>query len=272
VESNSQARVEYLVKAFEKVHMHAPTLRVESQQLFVVDSFNTPFLQTFQLLLQRHLVNLSRQPLVMSTRITQLLFFGLILGCMFAPLRNNQESVQDRIGLMNEVISAVFIGMLSCIAIFPAERNVFYREHMEGLYGPLPFILAYVAVAIPFSLVSSAMFCFIVVYATGLSQTFEVYALFTYCCFWLIMLGEFLGVAFCAVFFHIGFSVNLVSVFLAVLGVVRVAHPAKSVPDALCCTDVWPYEREHASSYSGSQLRIPQCVVCLGHYQRCFQR
>ena len=33
--------------------------------------------------------------------------------------------------------------MLNCVAVFPDERNVFYREKEEGTYTTLPFFLSY---------------------------------------------------------------------------------------------------------------------------------
>jgi hypothetical protein len=43
---------------------------------------------------------------------------------------------------MWQTTALVFIGMLNCIAVFPAERNVFYREYLDGGQSVAAFYLS----------------------------------------------------------------------------------------------------------------------------------
>jgi hypothetical protein len=78
----------------------------------------------FPILLHRSLTNGIRQPALFCNRITQSLF-GLILACFFAPCdQDTQASIQNRIGLLlYNLTVANFIGMLTCVAAFPQEKQ-----------------------------------------------------------------------------------------------------------------------------------------------------
>lgn len=174
-----------------------------------------PLYFTLPILVQRCYLNQKRQPALMSTRVSQGLFFALILSCFYAPVGNDQNSIQNRIGNLYMITSLSFIGMLNNIAIFPQERNVFYREYVDGGYSVSAFFLSYFILALPFLMVSGALLAVLLTFAIGLRQTGEAFILFTYVMFCFMFVGECIGVAFCALFYHIGFSVNIMSVFIS---------------------------------------------------------
>ncbi len=174
-----------------------------------------PLKITLPLLIHRSYLNSLRQPLVSTTRITQGLFFALILSAFYAPVGNDQDSIQNRIGNLYELTALCFIGMLSCIAIFPAERNVFYREYVDGGYPAIGFFLTYFILAIPFLLVSAVLIALLVTYAIGLQPTGDALVVFSYVVFCFILVGECIGVLFCALFMHVGFAVNIMSVVIS---------------------------------------------------------
>ena len=87
-----------------------------------------PFGLAFGVLLRRSWLNFARQPLLVSTRIGQIFAFAVILMLYYTRLGFDQNSVQNRLGLLQEFTALLFIGMLNNIAIFPAERNIFYRS------------------------------------------------------------------------------------------------------------------------------------------------
>jgi hypothetical protein len=68
-----------------------------------VQQQDVSFCWCFPLMLQRSFLNLKRQPTLMSSRISQGLFFGLILALFYAPIGQDQDSVQNRMGLLYEV-------------------------------------------------------------------------------------------------------------------------------------------------------------------------
>lgn len=90
-------------------------------------SRDKPFLYSLYFLIGRSYYNLLRQPAMTSGRISQGLFFGLILCLFYAPLGGSYDYIQNIIGALYLSTSLCFIGMLGCIAVFPLERDVFLR-------------------------------------------------------------------------------------------------------------------------------------------------
>ena len=183
------------------------------------NDYEKTFLFTFPLLVNRSMTNLWRQPVLCFTRITQGLFFGLILSMFFAPIGNNQKSIQNRIGNLYQISAVCFIGMLNCIAQYPIERNVFYREYADGSYSATSFFLTYFAIAIPFIVLTSVLFALLMACAVGLDCSVEGVYTFSGVVFCFLFLGECFGVMFCAIFSHIGFSVNIMSMWISLFGV-----------------------------------------------------
>lgn len=173
----------------------------------------------FPLVLHRAWLNLFRQPELLTVRLTQTLFYALILCIYYAPAKNTQQSIQNRVGNLYEFTALTFVGMLNCIAIFPTERNVFYREYFDGFYSSWCFIAVYFSLAAPLSAIASAVFSVLMACAVGLQPTFLAFLQFTYITWTFLMTGEALGVLFCTLFDEIGFSVNVVSVVISFFGV-----------------------------------------------------
>jgi hypothetical protein len=172
------------------------------------------------ILYQRSFTNLIRQPVLFFNRITQCLFYALILACYYAPVnQTTQESIQNRIGLLYELTAVNFIGMLNCIAMFPNERNIFYREIFDGYYSALAFIMAYYSIALPLMVASALALALVATWSTGLVITFIQMLQMTYICFCYILTGESIGVIFCILFQEIGFAVNVMSAILSVFGI-----------------------------------------------------
>lgn len=174
-----------------------------------------PFTESYPILLNREFTNLWRQPVLMFNRITQCLFYALILACFYAPVGTDQAAIQDTIGLLYELTPLCFIGMLNCVAIFPAERDVFYREYLDGVYSSWAFIAAYDTIAIPLMMIAAICIALIVTCAIGIAVSFEAFVAFAYVLFCFIITGESLGVIFGMAFLHIGFSVNIMSAILS---------------------------------------------------------
>lgn len=190
-----------------------------SRVLDVRDVQVKPFYVSFPVLLRRSLVNLSRQPELLLHRITQSVSYALILACFYAPVGHDQRAIQNRIGNLYELTAACFLGLLNVIAIFPTERNVFYREYPDGHYSSMAFIACFFVIAIPLNIIAALLIAVLMTCAIGLVPTIAATLQFTYCVFIFMFSGECLGVIFCAAFHQIGFSVNVVSAVLSFFGV-----------------------------------------------------
>jgi hypothetical protein len=167
--------------------------------------------------MKRSFLHQIRQPEVSSTRLTQGLFFALILCAFYAPVTHDQESIQNRTGLLYELTALCFIGMLSAIAIYPSERDVFYREYVDGHYPASSFISCYVGLSIPVQVVIAVAISLLVTCAIGLKPDGLAIAQFAFVIFCFIFNGDCLGVIFCSLFDDVGYSVNVVSPVISFL-------------------------------------------------------
>lgn len=219
----SRERLDGLVAAFQTYLLEHPQADVSQKAIMPMASTDAshckPLSFTLPLLLGRSFVNLLRQPILLTNRMSQGLFYALILCCFYAPIGDDQASVQNRIGNLYELTALCFIGMLSCIAIYPSERNVFYREYPDGHYSAMAFALCYFIIAIPILLATALGIAALITYAVGLQAWVMAMLKFTICIFTFIFVGECTGVAFCSFFMQVGFSINLMSAVLSFLGI-----------------------------------------------------
>jgi len=171
---------------------------------------------TLPLLLRRSWANLSRQPGVLASRIMQPLAFGAILACFYTRLGLDEEhSIQNRMGLLYEMMALVFVGMLNCIAVFPPERNLFYRECSDGAVSAPAFMLSYTLLELPCELLAALVFAIMMCPISGLQSDAAHFFRVAYVTFCIVNCGESVGIAFCGLIYHVGFSVTLVSIFLS---------------------------------------------------------
>lgn len=175
-----------------------------------------PFSQAFPILLQRGMKNLIRQPNLFLGRISQLVGLGVVLTAFFAPLKTDYYAVQTRVGFVQSMSSMFFIGMLNSIALYPAERDIYYHEDRDGTYPLEAFFLYYSAIEIPMELVASCIFSCLTVFAAGLSRTASMYFLMAYTSFCVVSCGESFGIIFFTMFSHTGLAVSVMTVVLSI--------------------------------------------------------
>lgn len=176
----------------------------------------TPFRIAFPILLHRGIINFQRQPSLILARIMQVVGLAIILTLFFAPLKNSFYSVQSRLGFIQEFAAMYFVGMLQNVAVYPNEKEVFYREHDDGAYSVEAFFLQYTAIEIPFEVVTSLLFAVLTVLAAGLPRTVQMFFVAALNCFCIVSCGESLGIMFNTLFRHTGFAVNVTSVVLSI--------------------------------------------------------
>ncbi|CCH46898.1 putative ABC transporter [Wickerhamomyces ciferrii] len=70
-----------------------------------------------------------RNQQVFVARRTQVAGMGVIIALFFAPLKNNHIGVSNGLGLVQEVTSLYYCGMLNNLSsYYPDQRNYFYHE------------------------------------------------------------------------------------------------------------------------------------------------
>ncbi|RJE20910.1 ABC transporter [Aspergillus sclerotialis] len=175
-----------------------------------------PLRITYPLVLHRSAINFWRQPSLVMARSMQILGIAIIMALFFAPLQNDYAAVQSRMGFIQEFAALYFVGMLQNIAIYPNERDVFYREEADNCYSAECFILQYTTLEIPFEVVSSIIFGAIAAFADNLDRSVDMFLICAFNCFCIINCGESLGIMFCTLFSHVGFAVNVTSILLSI--------------------------------------------------------
>ncbi|CCF57115.1 hypothetical protein KAFR_0C01200 [Kazachstania africana CBS 2517] len=165
---------------------------------------------------RRQLVTTRRNIDSLLARIAQVPGLGIIFALYFAPLKHNYASVANRLGLVQESTALYFCGMLVNLACYPRERDYFYKEHEDGVYGVGPFILAYMTLELPLSAVGAIIYAVFTVMACGLPRTPGNFFANVYCSFLITACGEALGIMTNTFFERPGFVVNCMSMLLSI--------------------------------------------------------
>ncbi|EGF82438.1 hypothetical protein BATDEDRAFT_86245 [Batrachochytrium dendrobatidis JAM81] len=176
----------------------------------------TSFFNAFYVLSIRSIVNTQRQPLLVIARIMQVVFLGIIQAIYLPNQSYNQTSIQNRIGVLQQTVAVLFVGLLNCVAVFPPERDLLYHEFADGAYTLGPFFFAYNLIEIPIEIVSALLYSLFIMFAIGLNTTPVTYMCMALSVFCFVNIGESIGIAFCSIVNHVGFSVSLTN---SVLGV-----------------------------------------------------
>ncbi|KAH1107226.1 hypothetical protein J1N35_010994 [Gossypium stocksii] len=132
--------------------------------------FSTEYSQSF---LSQFLACLWKQRCLYwrNTEYTAVRFFfttiiALMFGTMFWKVGSKRGRRQDLFNAMGSMYAAVlFIGVQNASSIQPVvnvERTVFYREKAAGMYSPMAYAFAQVAIELPYILVQTVTYGIIV--------------------------------------------------------------------------------------------------------------
>jgi ABC-type multidrug transport system ATPase subunit/ABC-type multidrug transport system permease subunit len=168
------------------------------------------------LLLQRAIINTRRQPQLIMARTMQVVGLAVVFTLFFAPVGNDYYAIQNRMGFVQQIGAFYFVGMLQNVAVYPNERDVFYREDDDGVYSVEAFLASYTLIEVPFEILSCLIFGLLGAFAVGLPHTVTMYFVCVFACFGVVSCGESLGIMFNTLFGHTGFAVNIMGIFLSV--------------------------------------------------------
>lgn len=103
-------------------------------------------------------------------------FFTMIFGFVYFQLGRNQQSIQDRTGIlffltMNQAFGAV----ITCAQAIPRQLLVVNRERANRLYPILPFYLSTIIVLIPLEIIPQIIQNAIMFYMCNLGGSFWVF-------------------------------------------------------------------------------------------------
>lgn len=177
----------------------------------------TTFTTAFPLLMHRAFINFRRQPPLLLARLMQVIGLAIVMTAFFAPLQADYTSIQNRVGFVQQVGAFYFVGMLQNVAVYPAERDVFYREDDDGVYPAEAFLATYTLLELPFEAISCLVYALLADLAVGFPRTALMYFVSAFSCFGVVSCGESLGIMFNTLFSdHTGFAVTVTSIILSV--------------------------------------------------------
>ncbi|KAN0116941.1 ABC efflux transporter [Hyaloscypha variabilis] len=233
-EDLSRRRVGQLLKVWENAKC-CPTVTcttVEEPESEMKDLKQTgdSFLNIFTLVLKRSALNISRNQETVIARTSNVIGMAIVFALFFSPLQSNAEAVQTRMGFIQIATSFCIIGMLQNVAVYPTERDIFYREFSDNCYGVLTFLTSYTILELPFNLLSSLIFGILAAFAINLQRSAFMFAIATINCFCIVSCGESLGIVFCTFFSsHIGLAMHassaLFSIGATMAGIVTLKLP-----------------------------------------------
>ncbi|KAI0683161.1 P-loop containing nucleoside triphosphate hydrolase protein [Cytidiella melzeri] len=126
-----------------------------------------------RILMERNMLNYSRNLLAYGVRLGMYLGMGVLLATIWVNLAQTSSKVNDRLSV--HFFSVAFLGFMSVAGIpaFLEERQVFVRERMNGLYGPGAYVLANSIVTLPYLFVCVLLFSVLCYWSIGLNPGAE---------------------------------------------------------------------------------------------------
>lgn len=257
-------------KSFNKAQLSTPA------ELGALIRKRTPLYLSLPILLHRSVINTRRQPQLILARTMQVVGLALVFSLFFAPLPHDYFSVQTRAGFIQQAGAFYFVGMLQNVAVYPAERDVFYREDDDGVYSVDSFMLSYTMMEVPFEVLSCMIYGILAVFAVQIPRSATTFFASFFACFTVVSCGESLGIMFNTLVGHTGFAVNLMGVMLSVAngmaGVLSIHMPApyKAVnwlsPIRYSTRFLAPYSLRGVKFWCTDEQRLPngQCPIETG--------
>ncbi|KAH3674487.1 hypothetical protein WICMUC_003325 [Wickerhamomyces mucosus] len=222
-EIKSKKRVEGLLTHWKNIDHHFEKIRFKSVSKSEFNSIFSHFIrrksnfQTAFFSCYKQLVfSVIRNPEILVARFTNVLGIAIILAVFSAPLKPTYIGVSDRLGLIQQYSTLYFCGMLNNLTSYPMQRDYFYHEYDDGIYGILPFFLSYICIEVPFEVISCMIFSCLAGLACGLPRTFEFFISLSYVGFMVCFCGESLGIITNTLFSNAGFAINAVSIVLSI--------------------------------------------------------
>lgn len=177
----------------------------------VTSDSNLPAWVKFSTITKRSFVNSFRSTDVLMARAFQITVLAIVHSLYFAPLRNSEEGISNRLGLVQEVLNIYFVGLVNNITLYPVERDIFYQEYKDRIYGVAEFSLSYLLNEVPIELASCLFFSVMIVFVVGLPRNAGMFFGMFFSCFVSVNAGDSLGIFVNSVFNHLGLATNFLS-------------------------------------------------------------
>ena len=212
--TETQSRVNHLVNRWEMKGFSDDTKSVTANQTINLEDYQhvkQSFYVTFSTITKRQFINSIRSRDVLIARAGQTIILTIVHTLYFAPLKNSEEGITNRMGLIQEVLNLYFIGFFNNVTLYPIERRLFYQEYKDGIYGPFEFNLSYLLNELPTEIIPCLFFAVLLVFGVGLPRTPGMFFSMFLTGFASINCGESLGIMVSSIFTHLGLAINILA-------------------------------------------------------------
>ncbi|KAG7886199.1 hypothetical protein KL936_005116 [Ogataea polymorpha] len=222
VERRTRERVAHIVGAWKTENLRIVPRRKLTSKADLYSEFQAfvkqpvDFVTGLYVLTQRQILTLIRDKNILFARCTQVIGMGVILSLFFARLKHNNTSIQNRLGLIQQIVSIYFTGMLNNMAAYPRERDFFYEEYSDDATNLYSFFVSYTLIEIPFEIFNALVFSVFLVFVVGFQYDVGLFFTMVYTSALVINAGESVGLSFNTMFDHPGFALNVISIICSV--------------------------------------------------------
>lgn len=171
----------------------------------------TPMAVSLPTIIRRQMISTYRDKEMIITRSAQTLILTVVHTLYFAPLRNNEAGIANRLGLIQEVLNLYFVGLVCSISVYPSQKNLFYQEYRDGIYGVTEFSIGYFVNELPTEIIPTIFFSALIVFGVGLPRTPAMFFTMFATGFMSLNAGESLGIMVQSCFNHMGVATNILT-------------------------------------------------------------
>lgn len=140
--------------------------------------FAVSWLKQLSCLCYRTFTNWVRSPMSTYVSLFQTLFMALLVGSIYFQIKNNQGSIQDRVGSLFFVITSQAFSMIRSLNIFLSERRLFQRERASGCYCTSSYFMSKTLVEAPLLLIFPLLFSLVAYYMVGYQKSIDKFGIF----------------------------------------------------------------------------------------------
>ncbi|XP_028599421.2 broad substrate specificity ATP-binding cassette transporter ABCG2-like isoform X3 [Podarcis muralis] len=96
--------------------------------------YTTPFLHQLKWVSKRTFKNLIGNPQNSTAQICIATFLGLIVGSVFAGVKNDATGIQNRVGALFFLTTNQCLNSITTVELFITEKRIFIHEYISGYY------------------------------------------------------------------------------------------------------------------------------------------
>ncbi|KAK4051096.1 hypothetical protein OIO90_004837 [Microbotryomycetes sp. JL221] len=141
-------------------------------------------------LCHRNWLNYSRNLLAFGVRLAMYAGMGLLVATIWIRLPKTDAAINDRLSVLFYGVAFLSFMSVAGIPAFLEERALFLRERRNGLYGPIPFVVANSIMTAPFMSLSSLLFTLIAYWSIPLRPGVRVFFRFLTTLFLSVYIAE----------------------------------------------------------------------------------